>query len=135
MQGRILVMRRRGVTEGQAPGWSAASPRAKQLQAAACGGTDAALPVELPHTTKLRRHPNAGESLQNLSVAEMQSAIRRPPGLEQTQISEGRHNPANPCRPCTVLQVRMDHEQTCCSVKHRAAVVRHQALFSFELCR
>jgi len=52
--------RRRGPTDGETPGWSSASARAKQLQAAACGGADAPLPVELPHTTKLRRHPHAG---------------------------------------------------------------------------
>ena len=52
--------RRRGPTDGETPGWASASARAKQLQAAACGGADAPLPVELPHTTKLRRHPHAG---------------------------------------------------------------------------
>ena len=53
---------------GQTTGWQTAGSHARQLQTAACGGMDAPLPVELPHSAALRRNPDAGAS-GRLSVA------------------------------------------------------------------
>ena len=37
-------------TRGEVPGWRGADDLAKELQGAACDGTDPAIPLALPHT-------------------------------------------------------------------------------------
>ena len=44
-----------GATAGEAPGWSRAGAVAHRLAAAACAGTDPALPMPLPHSRALAR--------------------------------------------------------------------------------
>ena len=44
-----------GAAAGEAPGWAGAGAAAHRLVAAACAGTDPALPLPLPHSRALQR--------------------------------------------------------------------------------